>query len=719
LWNSPVQPNANMPLLNIHIGSLPIEDPVLKFLLELIIILSAPLLLNKIKVPHLLGLLIAGAVVGPNGLNLLARDSSVVVTGTTGLLYIMFLAGLEIDMGDFKKNKWKSITFTLYTFAIPFILGFTGGYYVLHFSVLTSVLFASLFSSHTLISYPMVSKLGISKNLSVNITVGGTMITDVLSLLVLAVVVGMTQGEVNNAFWTRLSLSIVAFGATVLFVFPIIGRWFFKRVDDKISQYIFVLVIIYLAAVLAELAGIEAIIGAFFAGLALNKLIPHSSAMMNRVEFVGNAIFIPFFLISVGMLIDFKVFFKSLETLGVAAVMLVASIGGKYLAAVVTQKTFHLSKDEGMLIFGMSSASAAATLASVMVGYNIIVSETADGTSVRLLSEHVLNGSILLILVSCTVSSFVSMSSAQRVAEAEKEDTASGINPETENILMAVNYEQTVEKIVNLSLLIKAHHNHDRLIALNIINDDKNESSIRNAKKTLHIAVDTGAAADVEIQSLTRYDSDVASGISNVIKEKHITDLVIGLQPEKGFTPSFVHNLHNGYLQNDNVNTLIYHAGQPIATVKRYLVLIPSRAEREAGYFNALLRVWNIAKNSGALMSFYADDSVLQVLQRVINKSSIESSLHSISHWQEAELAATSLTEDEGLIIFMAKRGMVSYFPQMALITDFLDKHVKENNFLLVYPFSQQHPDHKEKRSVNNHDDFAEIGQLIGKMFSR
>lgn len=706
-----------MQLLNIHIGSLPIEDPVLEFLLELIIILGAPLLLNKIKVPHLLGLLIAGALVGPNGLNLLSRDSSVVVTGTTGLLYIMFLAGLEIDMGDFKKNKWKSMTFTAYTFLVPFFLGVIGGYYVLHFSVLTSVLFASLFSSHTLISYPLVSKLGISKNLSVNITVGGTMLTDVLSLLVLAAVVGMTQGEVGSAFWLRLGFSVLAFGLTVLLVFPIAGRWFFKNVDDKISQYIFVLVMIYLAAVLAELAGIEAIIGAFFAGLALNKLIPHTSALMNRVEFVGNAIFIPFFLISVGMLVDFSVFFKSLETLGVAAVMLIASIGGKYLAAIFTQKTFKLTRDEGMLIFGMSSASAAATLASVMVGYNIIISETASGESVRLLSEHVLNGSILLILISCTVSSFVSMSSAENIAKADKEATVSGLNHEAEHILMAVNYEETVEKIVNLSLLIKAEHNEDRLFALNVINDEKNESSVKNAEKTLHMAVDTAAAADVKIQPLTRYDHDVASGISNVIKEQKITDLVLGIQPNKGFTPSFVYNLANGYLQNDVVNTLIYYAAQPISTIKKYVVLIPARAEKEPGFFHALLRVWNVAKSSGASMEFYANEPIIGIIQRVVKKSGIELSLHTITNWREAEQAATRLATDEGLIIFMAKRGMASYFSQMGQIPEFLNQHALSNNFLLIYPSSQRNPDGTEKRSISNHDDFMEIGQMISKVF--
>ncbi|MGQ3086656.1 cation:proton antiporter, partial [Flavobacterium sp.] len=512
--------------LSIQHLTLPIEDPLLKFLLELIIILCIPLFLNKIKVPHILGLLIAGAVVGPNGFHLLSRDSSIVVTGTTGLLYIMFLAGLEINMGDFKKNKWKSITFSLYTFAAPFVLGFVGGYYILGFSLLTSVLFASLFSSHTLIVYPMVSSLGITRNLAVNLTVGGTMITDVLSLVVLAVVVGMSQGEVGPSFWARLSVSMVVFALIVLLLFPIIGRWFFKNVSDKISQYIFVLVMIYMAALLAELAGIEAIIGAFFAGLALNKLIPHSSSLMNRVEFIGNAIFIPFFLISVGMLIDFAAFIKSWETLGVAMIMLVASIGGKYAAAIATQKTFRLTADEGKLIFGMSAASAAATLASVMVGYNIILSENELGEPVRLLNEHVLNGSILLILISCTISSFISMASAQRIARAEKENTVSGKSEEKENILLAINHQSTVENIVNLGLLVKTHSNKDRLYGLNIIAEGLNESSAKNAEMLLGSAVRLAAAADTILKPITRHDNDVVSGISNVVKEQNVTDLI-------------------------------------------------------------------------------------------------------------------------------------------------------------------------------------------------
>ncbi|GAA3741656.1 cation:proton antiporter [Flavobacterium ginsengisoli] len=703
-------------LLSIHHITFPIEDPLLKYLIEIIIILCIPLLLNKIKVPHLLGLIIAGALIGPNGFGVLSRDSSVVVTGTTGLLYIMFLAGLEIDMADFKKNKWKSIIFSIFTFAVPFALGLLGGYYLLHFSLLTSILFASLFSSHTLIVYPMVSGLGIAKNLAVNITVGGTMITDVLSLLVLAAIVGMSQGEVGTAFWVKLSVSMVVFALIVLLIFPIIARWFFKTVDDKISQYLFVLVMIYLAALLAELAGIESIIGAFFAGLALNKLIPHTSSLMNRVEFVGNAIFIPFFLISVGMLIDFNAFIQSWETLWVASIMLVASIGGKYVAAILTKKTFRLTNDEGQLIFGLSSASAAATLASVMVGYNIIIGENDAGEPIRLLNEHVLNGSILLILVSCTISSFVSMASAQRIAQAEKDNTVSGDSKEKENILLAVNHEATVEKMVNLGLMVKTASNK-QLYAVNVINEDANESSEKNAERILESAIKAASAADVELHPITRHDNDTAGGISNVIKEKDITDLIVGLEGGKGFSASFVYNLYNGYLRNKNINLMVYHAVQPAATIKRYLVFIPADAELDAGFFHSMLRIWNIGRNSGAKMSFYGKEKTLNILKRIAKKASIEATFDVFENWEDAQQTALTIEENEGLIIMMGDRGMHSYFSRMRDIPDLLNLKFRNNNYMLIYPFSKTTSNNTEKRSVSSHDDFAEIGKAIRNIF--
>ncbi|MFA7473037.1 MAG: cation:proton antiporter [Spirosomataceae bacterium] len=706
-----------MPLLNIHNLSLPVEDPVLKFLILLVIILGAPLLLNKVKVPHLLGLIIAGAIIGPNGLNVLARDSAIVVTGTTGLLYIMFLAGIEIDMGDFKKHKWKSLTFGLFTFIIPLCLGYLGGYYILGFTPLTSVLFASLFSSHTLISYPLVSRMGLAKRLAVNITVGGTMITDILALMVLAVCVGIAKGEVGNEFWIRLSISVLVFGLIVLLLFPLIGRWFFKKVSDKISQYIFVLVMIYLAALLAELAGIESIIGAFLAGLALNRLIPHTSPLMNRVEFVGNAIFIPFFLISVGMLIDFKAFVQGWETIKVATIMTVLAIGTKYLAAKLTQKTFRFQEEEGGLIFGLSSASAAATLAAVMVGYNVIISENELGEPIRLLNDHILNGSILVILVSCTVSSFVTMSNANKLAEADHEETVAGNTSEEENILLAVNHLETVENMVNLALMIKAKNNTDRIFALNVINEEKNESSIKNAEKVLSQSVKLAAASDVQLQALTRYDNDVINGINNVIKEKKVSDLIIGLDRNKGFSPSFVYNLYNGYLQNPYTTVLISSAVQPLSTIKHHIVLLPFKSHTEPGFFFALLRIWNIGRNSGAILKFYGGAATIEVLKNIAKKANIEAEFNLVVSQRQFEQIVDTMGENESLILMMAKAGMNSYSPQMRIIPDMLNSSFTDKNYLLVYPFAGEGDDTIEKRSVSNHDDFVEIGNMIGKVF--
>src|SRR5690606_21206626 len=386
---------------------LPLDNPVLIFALILFIILFAPLLLNRVKIPQLIGLIMAGALIGPYGLHLMERDSSIVLFGTVGLLYLMFLAGLEIDAGDFKKHRNKSIVSGFLTFSVPMLIGTLAGYYLLHFSLISSILLASLMASHTLIAYPIISKMGITKNKAVNITVGGTMITDTLALLVLAVVAGMSTGEINNAFWIRLGVSVLIFGLIVGLIFPLLGRWFFKRYDDNVSQYIFVLGLVFLGAFLAEAAGIEAIIGAFFAGLSLNRLIPHTSPLMNRIEFVGNALFIPFFLIGVGMLIDLRVFFLDLNTLYVAGIMTAVAFSAKYIAAFFTQKIFGFSKAQRDVIYGLSNAQAAATLAAVLVGYNIILGETPDGEPIRLLNDSVLNGSILMILITCTVASFV------------------------------------------------------------------------------------------------------------------------------------------------------------------------------------------------------------------------------------------------------------------------------------------------------------------------
>ncbi|MCH7403441.1 cation:proton antiporter [Belliella kenyensis] len=668
--------------------SLPWSNPVLIFSSILFIILFAPLLLNRIKIPQLIGLIVAGAIIGPNGINLLERDSSVVLFGTVGLLYIMFLAGLEIDMADFKKNSGKSVIFGLYTFLIPMVLGTLGGLYILNFSFPTSILLASMFASHTLLAYPIISKMGIVKNRAVNITVGGTVITDTLALLVLAVVVGVSAGELTNEFWIRLIVSLLIFSAIVAFVFPIIGRWFFKKFDDNVSQYIFVLGMVFFAAFLAEAAGVEAIIGAFLAGLALNKLIPHTSPLMNRIEFVGNALFIPFFLIGVGMLIDFRVFFNNVETIIVAVVMSVIATSSKFIAAWVTQKTFKFSRAQRDVIFGLSNAQAAATLAAVLVGYNVILGEDANGEPIRLLGESILNGTILMILVTCTIASFVAQKGATKLAI--EEESGNGDEEESEaeeKILIPVNYPENVEELIHLGVTIKTKSQKDALVALNIIPSDSQDASMeKQAKKLLEKASVFAASTDNHLTELTRFDSNVVNGITNVVKENKVTDIILGLHKSQGISGSLLGKLTEGILGKINLTALIYNSVQPLNTIKRYIVVVPPGAEHEMGFAFWLLRVWNIGRNTGAKLVFYASEETLSYIQQVQKKFSVEAEFEDFSDWDDFLIISKDLKDNDALIVVMSRRGGVSYSPYMEKIPKYLNKYFKGNNYVLIYP---------------------------------
>lgn len=666
--------------------TLPLADPVLKFLLILLIILAAPLLLNKLRIPHLLGLIIAGAIIGPHGFNLVLRDSSIILSGTAGLLYIMFLAGLEIDMADFKRNSTKSLAFGMYTFLIPMILGTVVGIWILRFNVLTSVLLASMFASHTLIAYPIISKLGISKNKAVSITVGGTMITDTLALLVLTIIVGMATGQVNDMFWIRLGVSILIFALIVLFGFPFIGRWFFKHVHDNISQYIFVLVMVFLGSFLAQVAGMEAIIGAFLSGLALNRLIPQSSPLMNRVEFVGNAIFIPFFLLGVGMLIDYRTFFTSFETIKVGLIMIIVATAAKYIAAWMTQKTFHLSTDQRSVIFGLSNAQAAATLAAVMVGYNVITGTDANGEPIRLLNESVLNGTILRILVTCTIASFAAQKGAHNIAAQDISDKEEN-KKESEHILIPVSNEETVEELVNLSLAIKSPQNKNGLFALKVIdNHHSDEKALKQSRRVLQTAVNTAAATDTRMKDLLRYDLSISNAIASVVKEREITDLVVGLHKEKDIPAAFLGHIVESVLAESSVSTFIYKPAQPISTVRRHLIIIPELAEKEIGFNQIIFRLRNVTQNTGAATVFYGSEATLNALKKLLAKKSGEASYIEFNDWDDFLIVFRDIKPDDTMWIILSRKEGLSYAPAMARIPKYLNKYFQANSFVLAYP---------------------------------
>jgi Kef-type K+ transport system membrane component KefB len=433
---------------------LPLNNPVLVFSLILFIILLAPIVLRRLNIPGIIGLIISGLIIGPYGLNFLEKNSAVDLFSTIGLLYIMFIAGLELDMNEFKRNRNKSILFGFFTFIVPFAIGFPVCHYLLGYDFNASLLTANMFSTQTLVTYPIVSKLGVSKNQAVAVTVGGTILTDTAVLILLAVIMGNSKGNLNQEFWIELGVSLVIFSAIMFLLIPRITKWFFTKLEsEKHAHYIFVLSVVFFSAFLAEICGLEPIIGAFVAGLALNPLIPHSSALMNRIEFIGNSLFIPFFLISVGMLIDVRVILSGPMAIIIAAVLTISAIFGKWIAALFTQLILKYSQTQRQLIFGLSSAHAGAILAVVLVGYKA-----------GILDENILNGTIILILITCLVASFATEKASKKILLTEKstELSSSEINLlKNEQILLPIANLMNIEKLLEFALLIK-----NRLILL-------------------------------------------------------------------------------------------------------------------------------------------------------------------------------------------------------------------------------------------------------------
>ncbi len=667
---------------------LPLSNPVLIFAVILLIILFAPILFERLRIPPLIGLIIAGALFGPYLFNVLERDSSIVLFGTVGMLYIMFLSGLEIDITDFRRSRFMIGTFGLYTFIVPMALGIPLGMYVLGYSVPTSVLMASLFASHTLITYPMVSKMGIARNFAVRAAVGGTMITNTLALLVLAVIVGMVKGELTWLFVIRLVISTIIFLVLIWALYPLIGRWFFKKNTDDIAQYLFILAMVFLASFMALVAGVEPIIGAFLSGIVLNRLIPKTSALMNRINFVGNALFIPFFLFGVGMLVNFKAFFSDIRTIEVGLAMSIVATLGKYISAWLTQKTFNFSTDERSLIFGLSNSQAAATLAAITIGYNIVLGQDPNGEPIRLLDDAILNGTVMMILVTCIIASFATQSGGRNLTLKNTDEVVedSGFSL-SERILIPINNIENADSLVNFSTIIKSKRNKEGLFALHVVAHNGNiASSEAQGKKILEKASQAAAASDNHIHTLLRYDNSSEDGIVNIVREQKISDILLGLHHGTSLSNSFLGNITDSILVRCNANIAVYKQTQPIETIKRTIVIVPDKAELEIGFAFWLIRVWNLSRNMGTELAFFSSEGTLSAIERIHAKHPVKATFNEFSNWGRFAQLIPHVKPNDMVFIIMSRKGHISYHSGMSRVPEVLNYYFAKNSFTLVYP---------------------------------
>lgn len=699
---------------------LPITDPTWIFLLVLLIILFAPILLTKLRIPHIIGMILAGLAIGEHGFNILVRDSSFELFGKVGVYYIMFLAGLEMNMADFKKNRGKAVALGLLAFIIPISIGMVTNVLLLKYSLITSILLASMYASHTLVAYPIVIRYGISRQRSVSIAVGGTAVTDTLTLLVLAVISGVFKGEAGGLFWLWLVVRFVVLGGLIMWLLPRVGRWFFRRYDDNVMQYIFVLAMVFLGAGLMELIGMEGILGAFLVGLVLNRLIPHVSPLMSHLEFVGNALFIPYFLIGVGMLIDVKVIFGGGDALKVAGVMIVVALGGKWIASWLTQKIYRMSVLERELMFGLSNAQAAATLAAVLVGYNIIL---PDGS--RLLNEDVLNGTVLLILVTCIVSSFTTERAARKMAmgEAHPEEDRSR---EPEKILIPVANPNTIEYLMNLSLVIRDPKQKDNLLALNVINDHSGTEALeQQGKRYLERAAKITASAGVELKCISRYDLNIAAGIIHTAKEHGATDVIIGLHWKVNIVDSFFGMLTESLLKGLHREVMVARFLIPINTLRRIIVAVPPKAEYEAGFQKWVDHFCRMGTTLGCRVHFFANEQTGNLLQALVKKkhSDTLTEFSRLDEWEDLLLLTGQVNYDHLLVVISARRGSISYDSSFEKLPGQLGRYFTNNSLIVLYPDQLGDPQDalsfSNPQGSNESQHYEKVGRWFYKWFKK
>ena len=701
--------------------NLPITDPTWIFLLVLLIILFAPMVLGRLRIPHIIGMILAGVVIGEHGFNILARDSSFELFGKVGLYYIMFLAGLEMNMGDFKKNRGKAVVLGLLAFVIPMALGFITNMTVLKYGFITSVLLASMYASHTLVAYPIVIRYGVSRHRSVSIAVGGTAVTDTLTLLVLAVIGGLFKGESSEMFWLWLVVKVIFLGFLIIFFFPRIGRWFFRKYDDNVMQFIFVLAMVFLGAGLMEFVGMEGILGAFLAGLVLNRLIPHVSPLMNHLEFVGNALFIPYFLIGVGMLIDIKILFGHGDALKVAVVMTTVALASKWIASWLTQKIYKMKAIERELMFGLSNAQAAATLAAVLVGDNIILP-----SGERLLNEDVLNGTIVLILFTCIISSFATERAARKLAMNEAQLDAEDKKNIPEKILIPVANPETIEELINLSLVIRDSKQRNNLMALNVINDNSSSEQLESrGKRNLERAAMIAASADVSLTQISRYDLNIASGIIHTAKEYEVTDVIIGLHRKVNIVDSFFGNLADSLLKGLHREVMIAKFLMPVNTLRRIIIAVPPKAEYEAGFQKWVGHFCRMASILGCRAHFFANEQTLGYLQQLV-KNKYGLTMTDFSHlddWDDLLLLTGQVNYDHLLVIISARRGSISYDTAFEKLPAQLGKYFSNNSLIILYPDQLGEPQEalsfSNPRGSNESQHYEKVGKWFYKWLKK
>ena len=670
----------------IHLAQyFPITDPTLTFFVVLLIILLAPIIMGKLRIPHIIGMVLAGVVVGKYGLNILVRDNSFELFGRVGLYYIMFLAALEMDMESIRKNRNRLLIFALLTFTVPLLLTYFMGIHLLNYGITASLLLGCIMASNTLVAYPIVSRYGLQRKPSVTLSVGSSIISLIFSLIMLAAIVASNKGEGSIGFWLFFVSKFVIYCAAAIFLLPRLTRWFLRRYSDAVMQFIFVLASLFLCAALSAAIGLEGIFGAFLSGLILNRYIPSVSPLKNRLEFIGNAVFIPYFLIGVGMLINVRLLFTGGGILWAVICITLFGTLGKAIAACAACFGFRMPISSGHMMFGMTSAHAAGAIAMVMVGMNLLGEDGAP-----LVSAQMLNAVIVMILFTCIISSVITEQSAQRIILRDKElPVEAHRKANDQRILVPVKYPEYAEQLMNMAILMLNRKQTRGLVALNVVYDGEHmHRNMEQGNRLLEQMTQYCAGSDIQIQTQTRIAANIANGIKHAFKEFQATEILIGMHTHKEVSTKFWGEFHQSLFNGLNQQITMARLAQPLNTIRRIQVAVPSRAEFEPGFYRWLERLSRIAGNLECRIQFHGRTETLSLVNEYIKNRhpQVRADYSNMDHWNELPKLANDVADDHLFVIVTARKGTVSYKNALEYLPDEIQRYFNGKNLVIIFP---------------------------------
>ena len=696
----------------------PITDPTLIFFVVMLIILFAPIVMGKLRIPHIIGMVLAGVAVGQYGFNILVRDDSFELFGKVGLYYIMFLASLEMDIEGVRRNKGRFGVFGLLTFAVPSVMTYVACITVLHYSVLASLLLGCIMASNTLIAYPIVGRYGLQRKPSVTLSVGSSMISLLMALVSLAAIVASYGGNTGVMFWLLFVGKFVGYCVLMALLIPRLARWFLRRYSDAVMQFIFVMSMLFMSAALSEAVGLEGIFGAFVAGLILNRFIPHVSPLMNRIEFIGNALFIPYFLIGVGMLINLQLLFAGGGILGVVIMIVVFGTVGKAVAAYLASWLFRLPLSSGNMMFGLTSAHAAGAIAMLMVGMKM---EVAPG--VPLVTDDMLNGVVIMILFTCIISTIVTERSAQQITLRDKEmpEDSTASNSE-EKVLIPMKYPEYAQRLVNLAMMMRNPKNNTQFVGLNVVYDD--DDMLRNqeqGQRLLERMAQYSAATDIHMQTQVRVAANIANGIRHAYKEFRATEILIGMHMHPEVSQKFWGEFHQSLFNGLNSQIIMARLTQPLTTIRRIQVAVPSRAQFEPGFYRWLERLCRLGSNLECHTEFFGREDVLPLIENYVlsRHHDMRVSYTKMAHWAEMPNLAASISPDNLFVVVTARKGTVSYKNALEFLPDEITRHFSGSNIMIIFP--DQHGDAMDEMTFAQpqHTEDQSAYETIGKWIKK